>query len=89
MSHSSLCSWGTARDSAALASWRIIPLRVSSEAGALVSRTMGPSEEEPRPTLGHAQTLPAPRPSRVATMCLPYTYSSEQSDPVTLPRGHH
>lgn len=80
---------GPARGSAAPTSWRSIPLRVSREAGALATGTMGASEAELRPLLGHPRALAVPRPSRVAAICLPYTCAYEQSDPVTLPWGHH
>lgn len=85
VTHSSLCSKGLARDSVALTSWRVLPRRVSREAGALASGTMGASEAEPRPLLDYPRALPAPRPSRVVAMDWTYTGSSEKSGPGTLP----
>lgn len=61
VTHSSLCSKGLARDSVALASWRVLPRRVSREAGALASRTMVASEAEPQASPGLPQGPACPQ----------------------------
>lgn len=66
---------GPARGSAAPTSWRSIPLRVSSQAGALATGTMGASEAELRPLLGHPRAwqsldLPEWQPSACHTHVL-------------------